>query len=227
MFNMSNVSSKMMDRFFRRVDNVVWDLMTGRVGIKGSEGITTLEGTGDDAQVVINMFDQFGMEVPAFAQNTPVDSLAPGDLIFNGKSVLGWVIEKTDKGNLTVMSTNGTRHSWKPPKVSLLGFDSGVMVLRSLVNMLPGGTGGLGTMQGMLMPMLMMGGDSLDLDSMMPLLLMSQVGTGDGSANPLAGANMGNMMQMMMLMSMMRGGKSESGGTGAKMTDSFFDRVRK
>ena len=124
------------------------------------------------------------------------------------------------------MSTNGTRHSWKPPKVSLLGFDSGVMVLRSLVNMLPGGTGGLGTMQGLLMPMLMMGGDALDLDSMMPLLLMSQVGTGDGTSNPLAGANMGNMMQTMMLMSMLRGGKGE-GGSSKTTTDSFFDRVRK
>jgi dihydrofolate reductase len=68
--------------------------------------------------------------------------------------------------------------------------------------------------------------EPLDLDSMMPLLLMSQVGTGDGSANPLAGANMGNMMQMMMLMSMMRGGKSEN-GVKSTSVDSFFDRVRK
>jgi len=59
----------------------------------------------------------------------------------------------------------------------------------------------------------------------MPLLLMSQVGTGDGTSNPLAGANMGNMMQTMMLMSMLRGGKGEGGSS--KTTDSFFDRVRK
>ena len=204
MFNVNSVSNKLMDRFFRRVDNVVWDLMSGRVGVKTADGIVTLDGTGDDAQVSINLFDQFGVEVPAFAQNTPVDSLAAGDLIFSGKNILGWVVDKNEKGGLTLMSPNGTRHGWKPPKVSLLGFDSGVMVLRSLVNMMPGG--GLNAMQGLLMPMLMMGGEDLDLDAMMPMMLLSQVGTGDGSPNPLGGANMGNMMQTMMMMNMMKGG---------------------
>ena len=44
MFN----GKKLLSRFFRPVDNVVWDLMTGKIGIVGSEGITTIEGTGED-----------------------------------------------------------------------------------------------------------------------------------------------------------------------------------
>jgi hypothetical protein len=31
---MENFGNKMVNRFFRRVDDVVWDLMSGRVGIR-------------------------------------------------------------------------------------------------------------------------------------------------------------------------------------------------
>ncbi|HLP28730.1 MAG TPA: hypothetical protein VK147_08820, partial [Candidatus Didemnitutus sp.] len=68
---MDNIGNKLMNRFFCRAEGVVWDLMTGKIGVKTKDGIATLEGTGDDAIVNINMFDQFGFEVPAFAQNTP------------------------------------------------------------------------------------------------------------------------------------------------------------
>lgn len=229
MFNMnsSDLGNKMMNRFFRKVDGVVWDLMSGRIGIKSKDGITTIEGEGDDAQVVINMLDQFGMEVPAFAQSTPVASVTVGDLIYGAKEVLGWVVKKNEK-SLVLMKPDGTRSTWSPPKVQMLGLDSGVMVLRSLINMLPGGQGGLGQMQSSLMPMLMMMGNGddgmgLDLDSMMPMMLMSQMGmpTADGTtaaANPFGG---GNMMQTMLLMQMMKkmgnnsgGGNSNSGGNG-------------
>jgi hypothetical protein len=214
----SDIGNKMMNRFFRKVDGVVWDLMTGRIGIKTKDGITTIEGDGDDAQVVINMLDQFGMELPAFAQSTPVSAVTVGDLIYGVKEVLGWVVKKNEK-SLVLMKPDGTRSTWSPPKVQMLGLDSGVMVLRSLINMLPGGQGGLGQMQSMLMPLMMMGGDDigLDLESMMPMMLMSQMGVpttnADGTsaaANPFGG---GNMMQTMLLMQMMKkmgGGSSNA-----------------
>jgi hypothetical protein len=213
---MFDMNSKLMDRFFRKVDNVVWDLMTGKVGIKTKDGIVTIEGEGDDAQPVLNMFDQFGVAVPAFAQNTPVDSVQVGDLIMGAKDATGWVVEKKEK-SFRILKADGTRTSFVPPKVAMIGFDSGVMVLRSLMNMLPGGSTALGGMQSMLMPMLMMGGDSIDLDKIMPMMLFSQVGnTGDPSAT---NNQMGNMMQMMMMMQMMGGNKKNGGSTG-----SFFDR---
>lgn len=228
--NMSNLNNKLMDRFFRQVDGVVWDLMTGKVGVRTSDGIITLEGTGDDAQVTINMFDQFGLEVPAFAQSTPSASVAVGDLIYGDRKALGWVVSVNVKPSPTVpdadssvpapsvksftlMTPDGTRKSWTPPKVSMLGFDSGVMVLRSLMNMLPGGNAGLGQMQNMLMPMLMMGGDGVDLNSIMPLMLFQATnGSGD------AAGGMGNMMQMMLMMQMM--------GKGGGKAGNFFDRNR-
>jgi len=206
-----NLGDRMMNRFFRKVDGLVWDLFTGRVGVKTPEGITTIEGTGDNAQLVINLFDEFGMAIPAFAQNTPLASVAVGDIIYQGNSVKGWVIEALGESDnvkrFKLMTPSGTATTWTPPKVSMLGFDSGIMVVRSLMTMLPGGANGLTGMQGMLLPMLAMGGDNVNLEKLMPLMLFSQLGTDGKGADALGG---GNMMQMMMMISLM-GGKGSGG----------------
>lgn len=212
--NMKQFQEKMMNRFFRRVNGVVWDLMTGKAGISTKDGIVTLEGEGDSAQVSINMIEQFGIPIPAFAQNTPVDNVKVGDLIWVNNQPKGWVIQikegkavtqpSDDDGNastavavpkkFSLMSPAGTTHTWTPPKVSMLGFESGVMVLQSLTGMF--GQNGLGDMQNQLMPMFMMGGlDGGDLEDIMPMLLMSQSGALGGN----------NFLQTYMTMSMMKG----------------------
>jgi hypothetical protein len=209
------MGKKMMSRFFRPVDNVVWDLMTGKVGIQTPGGIASLDedGTGVD----INMFEDFGVAMPAFAQNTPVEDIKPGDLIYNDRRVVGWVIDtpNTKRKSFKVIKPDGMEGAWKPPKIKSFGLDlSGAMVLRSLMNTLP--EGGLGNLQGMLMPMMMMGGEMGDLGDMLPMLLMSQ--TGMGGMDPSAG---GNMLQTMMMMKMMNGGF----GSSNKSKKNFFDRM--
>jgi hypothetical protein len=233
--NMGNIGNRLMNRFFRRVDGVVWDLMSGRLGVTCADGIATLEGAGDDAQVTINMFDQFGLSVPAFAQNTPTAAVNVGDLVVGQRGIQGWVVEVKEK-SLSLMKPDGTRTSMTPPKVSMMGLEGGVMVLRSLVNMLPGGTGGLNQMQTMLMPMLMMGqlggdGESgLDLDSIMPMMLMGQMNMGApvDPSNPNAALlqqnSMGQMMQMMMMAQLFKGGAAGGlFGGGSKKTKSLTD----
>jgi hypothetical protein len=265
-FMQSMGADKYMNRLFRKAEGVVWDLMTGRVGIRTPDGsIATLTGSGDDSQIEINLMDQFGMSIPAFAQSTPIDSVSIGDVIFFGNSEKpGWVIEKKygvkpvgssttaaakkakaatealidpasiDHTNVqfTLMKVDGQRTTWKPPKVTLLGMgDTGVMVLRSLLTMLPGGNAGLQGMQGMLMPMMMMGGDTgMDLEKMLPIMLMGQMqaqpmqnpdGTTSVAPNPMA-----NMLPMMMMMSMMKGGSGDSpfsmlGGNNKKNNGPF------
>lgn len=203
--------NKFLDRMFRKADGVVWDLMSGKVGVQTSEGIVTIEGEGDDARISINLLDDFGMALPAFAQSTPVDAIKVGDIIYRGKrDTISFVIEKKDNGKFRVMNTDGTSATWTAPKVSILGLDSGVMVLRSLMTMLPNGDKGLGQMQGMLLPLMMMGGD-VDMDKMLPMMLMTQTGGLGGDAG-------GNLMQTMMLMQMMKGGGTPfgSGGSNAK-----------
>lgn len=231
-----NFNKTFMDRFFRSVDNMVWDMMSGKVGFKTKEGICSIElGTlnedkteAADAQVSVNPFEDFGMAVPAFAQSVPIASIALGDMIYSSAQdkVLGWVTKRNEK-SFKLMKQDGTRSDWTPPKVQMIGFDSGVMVLRSLMNMLPGGSSGLGQMQSMLMPMMamgMMGGDGdttsaggLDLKSMMPMMLMSQMGLG-GATAPEGANPMASMMPMMMMMQMMKGG----GGGGSKGGKGFF-----
>jgi len=211
---------KLMSRFFRPVDNVVWDLMTGRIGVLGDEGITTVEGEGEDAQVTINLFDQFGMTVPAFAQGTASSDVKVGDLIYGARGALGWVVEKKEK-SFNLLKTDGTRSNWSPPKTAMIGFAGDVMVLRSLINILPGGETGLGNFQNMLLPMMMMGGDNVDMQEIMPLMLMTQLGTnpptGDGGevTNPLAG--MTQMLPMMLMMNMFKGNSGRGNGSN------FFD----
>lgn len=227
-----NLNNKFMDRLFKPVDNVVWDMMTGRVGFKSTDGICSIElgvidpanlNEAPDAQITINMFDDFGMVVPAFAQSVPVESIAMGDMIYSSQSnkVQGWVVKRNESGkSFKIMKQDGTRSDWVPPKTSMIGFESGVMVLRSLMNMLPGGAGGLSQMQGMMMPMMMMsqmnGDDAssgFDMKSMMPMMLMSQMGIGAAPGAPApAGNAMAQMMPMMMMMQMMKGGDGKPGG---------------
>jgi hypothetical protein len=200
-------ADKIMSRMFRRADGVVWDLLSGKIGVQTDEGIATLEGVGDEAQVNLNLMDEFGMALPAFAQATPKNGVQVGDIIYRGaRNNIAWVIDKTESekdGATTykfkLMKPNGETTSWNPPKVSLMGFESGVMVLRSLVSMLPGGQGDLGQMQGMLLPLMMMGGGDGDImDKMMPLMLMQMTN------GQTAGA--GNMVQTMLMLSMLKGG---------------------
>jgi hypothetical protein len=220
----------MMSRMFKRAENVVWDLMSGKIGIIADDAICTLDGAGDDARVNQNLITEFGAAIPAFAQNTPFAAVQVGDIIVREReSSTGWVIEKNDdKGSFRIMKVTGDMSTFKPPKITTFGLESGVMVLRPLFNMLPGGAAGLGSMQGMLMPMMMMAqmnGEEPDFENIMPMVLMSQMGTmgaltGSGTADPNTPQMQNMMAQMlpMMMMTKMMGGKDKNEGSfsGAK-----------
>lgn len=202
---------KLMGRMFRRVDSVVWDLMSGKLGVRTRDGeIATIEGEGDEATIVINPFEDFGVAIPAFAQATPADAVKVGDLIYTSGDAPGWIVSiKTStegKKTFRIMRSGGNVSSWVPPKVQMFGLDGGVLVVRSLVSMLPGGTDGLASFQGMMLPMLMMGGDNMDMEKMMPLMLMTQMGGATAGTNPMAG-----MMQMMMMSKMLGNGNPFGG----------------
>ena len=200
---------KLIDRLFRRAENVVWDMSTGRTGYRTKDGIVTLEIEGDDPdktfQTTINPIDGMGMEVPAFAQQTALDAVKVGDMILTASSV-GWVTALKPK-SISLIKPDGTHTTFTPPKTQLLDFGSGVMVVRSLLNTLPGGEAGLGGMANMLMMVSMMGGGNVDLEKMMPMMLMMNGagGTATNSATTGPMAAMQGMMPMMMMMQMMNG----------------------
>lgn len=212
MKNVTGMSvEKMMGRMFKRVDSVVWDLMSGKLGVRTKEGeIATIEGEGDDATIVINPFDDFGIALPAFAQSTPLEAVKVGDLIYTSGDSPGWITEvkKNADGTKTtfrIIRSGGSVSTWNPPKVQMFGLDSGVLVVRSLMTMLPGGDVGLQGLQGMLLPMMMLGGDNLDLEKFLPLMLMGQLS--GGGTNPMA-----SMMPMLMMQKMLGGDGNVFGG---------------
>lgn len=221
---LNNMSEKLMNMQFSKVEDAVWDLTTGRLGVKTTNGIATCTGEGDDAQIDVNIVDSFGMPIPAFAQAIPISEVKLGDIVFDGKRIKGWVVKvkesvketKDTEGNVVSSQTNysfsiltptGTTTNFKPPRVQLLGMSSGVKVLRSLVTLLPNGEQGLGEMNNLLPMMAMMSDGDSDLENMLPMLLMSQM-TGNSSG--------GNMLQTLLMMKMM-------GGKG--MTNNFFGDV--
>lgn len=225
MFN----GQKLIDRLFRRADNVVWDLMTGSVGYRTAEGIVTLErnGSGDDEtfQTVINPMDGMGMEVPAFAQQTPLSAVNKGDMILQNKSV-GWVTE-IKGASIKLIRPDGSHSTFTPPKTQLLDFGSGVMVVRSLLNSLSGGASGLGQMQSMMVPLMMMGGD-LDMEKIMPMMLMmggnqpaAPNPDGTTAPNPMGGMNMQSMMPMLMLTMMMNKDKDKDHSAAERIGGPF------
>ena len=135
MINTKMLGSAFMNRMFRQVDGVVWDLMTGKMGVSTPEGIMSLDDSdASNPCVSVNVFDSFSMGVPAFAQNTPVAQVSAGDLLVGVKEIIGWVTEVNDGGkSFQLLRPTGTISKWVPPKVQMLGFDSGVMVVRSLL----------------------------------------------------------------------------------------------
>ena len=217
--DMSNMFGKaFMNRMFRQVNDVVWDMMSGKMGVSTKEGSMTLDDSDTENPCVsLNMFDAFGMGVPAFAQNTPIDQVKAGDLLVGSKEIIGWVVTVNDGGkSFQMLKPSGTISKWVPPKVQMLGFDSGVMVVRSLLNLLPTGTGGLSQMQNMLQMMMFMGDGEVNFEKIMPMMLMSQMTApagGADAANPMA-----QMMPMMMFMNMMKG------DGGSNPMSNFFDR---
>jgi hypothetical protein len=211
---MPDFGNKLMNRFFRKVDDAVWDLTSGNMGIRTDDGIASLTKDVDgNYSISLNIFDQMSIAIPAFAQNTKTEDIKIGDLIYTDKKVLGWIIETgVGKNNsFRILKKDGQSGTWTPPKVSMMGIADagGALVLRSLINTLPGGEGGLEGFKNNLLPMMFMMGDNGDnsmMEKMIPMMLMTN-GTGGG---------MGNMMQTMMMMFMM------SGNAGANPLTSMF-----
>ena len=178
------VGDKMLARMFQPVKDVVWDISTGKMGILGKNGsIFSMVGEGEDAQVVENLFSEFGMAVPAFAQSVPFDDVQLGDLAFRPGGRPGWVVEK-NPNSLILLNTDSSEGTLRRNKVVTMGMDqSGVMVLRNLFNMT--GAAGQQNFQ-MMMPMLMAGSTNEEAGDMVQMMLMMSMMGQEQAAAPSA-----------------------------------------
>ena len=150
--SMGTIGDKMMERMFKPVQDAVWDISTGKMGILGKNGsIFSLAGEGEEAQVTENLFSEFGMAVPAFAQSVPFDQVQLGDLAYRSGGRPGWVVEK-NPNSLILLNTDSSEGTIRRNKTITMGMDqSGVMILRNLFNLT--GASGQQNFQ-MLLPML-------------------------------------------------------------------------
>ena len=196
--------SKLLGHVFAQIDGVVWDMMSNQTGIKREDGIYTLS---KDGQVELNPFDSFSMELPAFSQLVPIDQVKRGDVLVSAGKPTGWVLEAAiaedgegegpkTKSSIQALSFQGHQTRFRPKKVSMMGVENGITIVRSPFNFEGAkGSSGFGDMASML-PMLMLMGDKggaggMDMKTLAMMSMMGGGGGGLGGMNP--------MMLMMLL----------------------------
>ena len=210
-------------KLIRKVENLVWDLSSGKLGIQTLEGIITLETSGEGTtlahNVSLNPFDAFGFRVPAYAVNTPNADIELGDIIVGANDILGFVVKK-NAASLQILKKDGQITQYSAVKTQIFG-TNGYMVVKSLSGLL--GQGGANDLQSNLLPLMMLGEDSgINIESILPMMLLQgQTGQGGTGLNlqsilPLMlmkGKSGGSMKEMLPLL-MMSGGLGGAGAQG-------------
>lgn len=216
-----NSQSKFLNRMFRKIDGVVWDLSTNSIGLANKDGIYTLVTTPPEApqesiggrarvrdeaaedatySISVNPFDTFGFPIPAFAQLTKLSDVSIGDIVVGEKTALGWVT-KVNERSLQLMDQSGMTKNYTPPKIAVLNQD-GALVVKPLTGLF--GEQGATGFSNALLPLLLAGEGAGQLDEILPLLLLTQQQAG-GNGNAVASAL--PTILMMKAMSGGRGGK--------------------
>lgn len=183
---------KIMERMFRKVDNVVWDITTGSLSVATDDGLLSYKVPDEEnpsGTTSINFLSEFsGIPVPAFARNVSIDDVKTGDLLYTNGEPFGWVVSNKGNGSFRVHTVTGLVTDWSSPKGVGFGFGSGVFVVQSLMAAAGGEDNFGGMSQGLIQMMMMSGmaGNDSKLDRIIPFMLMS-----GGKVDPM-------MMMLMM-----------------------------
>lgn len=215
-----------MNKMFNtNVENVIYDLFTGRVGIKDGDTTYTFKRIETELPKVDNLdpnkmasttktswsieensFETFTMPMKAFAIKTNIDDIKEGDIVLDSKGLVSGCVIGLDLNSVTVLKTNQEEVKINPSTNVLLGGEKSLMVVKDIMNMagfkpMGGNSTSNGSMdfQQMLPLLMMANGDDSSMEDMLPMLMMSGM-TGEKSQQ--------NPMQMMLMMQMM--GKGDS-----------------
>lgn len=190
-------TSKFLNRLFRRVTGVVWDVITGSVGLQTADGIYTVSfDQNNKATLNVNPIDDFGLALPAFATQTTAEEVKEGDIIVGDQGIIGWVTGKGE-ASFKVLDHNGMNKNYSPPKVAILG-NQGVLVVRNLMS-LTGGATGANNFASMLMPLIALGGGDDKLEKLLPLLLLTSQNGALPTAAGAAGTGMNNLLPFLLM----------------------------
>lgn len=171
-------TSKLTNLMFRKVDNVVYDIISGNTAIKTSDGFVSFDT--NTGELITNPLEALGFELPAFAILTPIADINIGDLIVKDGKAVGFV-SIASEGDFEVVRIDGFTGEYKPTSIKMFGQAAGVQVVKSMFNF--GGDSKDG-MSNPLMLMALMGDNNKDMKSMLPFLLLGSSG-GTTGMNPL------------------------------------------
>lgn len=208
MLNFNFDFAKLTGSMFRVLDNVALDLQSGKMGIaKTGESLAVYDP--EKKTIFESPFVAFAMAVPVIAVRTKLEDLREGDLIVNGEKILFVLEAEAGGGYIRTLDTDGVRNEQQP--IAGLFFQDGTILAAKNTF---GGVGGGMNLESML-PMLMMSqmtGKGGSQDQMKNLMMMSMLPQlmGGGSAN----GPMGGVMQMMMFSQLLGDNKSEQGKSG-------------
>lgn len=192
-------SNKFVRRLFRKIDGLVWDITTGKVGLRTEHGIHSVNLSGEQPVPEVNPFEIGVVELPAFATQVPRNAIQKGDLIVGDRDIIGWVVDETLPVALKVMDHNGNTKTYTAPNVTigLGGTPGGVLVVQNLFN-LAGGADQAGSLVNNMLPFLLMGDGADKLEGILPFLLMQQSlpGAAAGAAGGLGGMNPALLLMM-------------------------------
>lgn len=205
-FDAEQMMNRMISHTFRPVDNIVWSMTSGNSAVvRSDKSILSFKEKNGEYAISEQLFDMFGMPIPAFAQQMALSQIQRGDIIVQNDGSNAWALGP-EGNSLKILKTDG-QVTTIVPTVLEGGFanteSTTFMVVRSLMNIM-GGETNLGSFRNSLMPMLMiskMTGKNFDFKEIMPFLLMS------GGTFNFGGEGMGGMMGMFMMSTIM-GGKS-------------------
>lgn len=234
---------KFLSKMFPRVSNVVIDLSTSKIAIKGNDDsiLTVVEEMENDKvtySVNANPIANLGKAIPAIATRVKLEDINAGDIMVSGDKAIGWVTKVNNK-SVEVIKADGTLTRHTPVKVTMFGQD-GIMVVKNMFNAKSTDS----TSMNNLMPYLMLSENGDEKSSLMELMMFQSMQGGDSNGmNPMMmmammdkdkefdpmmmammggmGNNTNNGMNPMMMAMMM--GDSNSGGM--KLSDDMLEKL--
>lgn len=200
--NLKNSFKNMANNFYCEVPNILFNSQF-RMGIKNSNNeilVMNQDVSNGEFYLTTASFELFEMEIPAFAVATPVTNLAIGDIVVTNGRAIGWVVElNIVKGHYRYMTTSGTISNWTKPILNTTFNSKNVMVVKSMIGM----DGGIG----------------VNMQSMMPMILMSQMRENNGGGKS-------DIFETMMMMQMMGGMNPMMGGMFNQQPQQQFQQIQ-
>lgn len=177
--SIAKINTGFNKKFFRPIDNMVWDVTSGKLGVVTCNGIISLIGDGTVYNMDTNSPDTYIKLVQAFATPSLACELAVGDIVYNrlSNSIVGWVIKINGNSSFQLLKMDGTRMDWSSSRSQVLDFESINMAIKPLTSILITDHN-LNRLQNSMM-LLISSGNVSETDTfidIMPTLLIGQLG---------------------------------------------------